>query len=63
MPKLVATKELTYNTRRLFAGDEFEASNRDAVILTAIRKAKRVRAPGRVAAPPAKVAKEIASKY
>lgn len=38
--KLVARKPMTYNTRRLVAGDVFEAvSARDARLLRAIRKA------------------------
>jgi hypothetical protein len=40
MPKLIATKALTYATRRLLPGDEFVARNRDARVLVAIRKAK-----------------------
>lgn len=38
--KLVATKSMTYNTRRLLPGDLFEASPRDARLLKGIRKAK-----------------------
>jgi hypothetical protein len=40
MKKMVATKSMTYRTRRLRAGDEFEANRRDARVLTAIGKAK-----------------------
>ena len=41
MCNLIATKPLTYATRRLKAGDEFTArSVRDARILIAIRKAR-----------------------
>lgn len=40
MPNLIATKPLTYATRRLLPGDEFVARNRDARVLVAIRKAK-----------------------
>lgn len=39
MPKLIATKAMTYATRRLRAGDEFEATNQHARILKAIGKA------------------------
>jgi hypothetical protein len=50
MPKvdLTATKDFTYNTRRLVAGDPFQARNSlDARILTRVRK---VAAPGGVKA-------------
>lgn len=41
MRNLIATKPLTYATRRLKAGDGFTArSDRDARILIAIRKAR-----------------------
>ena len=40
MQKMVATKSMVYRTRRLQAGDEFDASGRDARVLTAIGKAK-----------------------
>jgi hypothetical protein len=40
MARLIATKPMTYATRRLQAGDAFEAPRRDARILLAIRKAK-----------------------
>ena len=41
MPKvdLIATKDFGYNTRRLMAGDAFQARNAvDAMILTRVRK-------------------------
>ncbi len=41
--KLVAIKSMTYATRRLEAGDRFEASLRDARILIAIKKAQEVK--------------------
>jgi hypothetical protein len=40
MPKLIATKSMTYATRRLIAGDEFVAKPRHARVLVAIGKAK-----------------------
>jgi hypothetical protein len=40
MKKMVATKSMVYRTRRLRAGDEFDASGRDARILAAIGKAR-----------------------
>ena len=39
MTSLVAAKEFTYATRRLQAGDTFDASARDARVLIAIKKA------------------------
>lgn len=48
MSPLIAARPLTYATRRLQAGDVFEAPERDARVLVAIRKAKR---PDPVAAP------------
>ncbi|MBZ9653537.1 hypothetical protein [Phyllobacterium lublinensis] len=38
--KLIATKSMTYATRRLQAGEQFEAGPRDARLLIAIKKAK-----------------------
>ena len=40
MPTLVATKPLLYAGQSLNVGDEFEASEKDAKILKAIRKAE-----------------------
>lgn len=40
MSNLIATKALTYRTRRLVAGDLFEARPRDARLLVAIGKAR-----------------------
>ncbi|SFJ54890.1 hypothetical protein SAMN04515648_4546 [Phyllobacterium sp. CL33Tsu] len=40
--KLIATKSMTYATRRLQAGEQFEAGPRDARLLIAIKKAKLV---------------------
>lgn len=37
---LVAVQRMTYNTRRLQAGDSFDASERDARLLVGLRKAK-----------------------
>lgn len=40
--RLICTKAMTYNTRRLLPGDEFEAATpRDARVLIAIRKAEQ----------------------
>lgn len=56
MRNLIATKSLSYATRRLQAGDTFAANNRDARILIAIGKA---RAAADVAAPPAPIAQKL----
>lgn len=40
MAELIATRALTYGTRRLTAGDAFQARPRDARILLAIGKAR-----------------------
>lgn len=58
MPKLIANKGLRYATRRMMAGDEFEANNRDARVLVAIGKARHARVPGSIEAPPAAVAQK-----
>lgn len=59
MPKLVATKGLRYATRRMMAGDEFEASNRDARLLVAIGKARPARVPGTIGAPPVAILQKV----
>lgn len=42
MPKMIATKSMTYATRRLSAGDPFTARSRaDAGVLVALGKARR----------------------
>ena len=43
--KLIASKKMTYNTRRLVAGDEFDAKEIDAKILIYRKKAKQYTAP------------------
>jgi hypothetical protein len=53
MPKvdLVATGPFTYNTRRLMAGDAFQArSDMDARILTRVRKVAEVPKPAKAPA-------------
>lgn len=40
MPDLIATRNLRYATRALTAGEPFQASNQDARILVAIKKAR-----------------------
>ncbi|MBO9589073.1 hypothetical protein [Devosia sp.] len=44
MKELIAAKSMTYATRRLSAGDLFTASNRDARILTALKRARHAEA-------------------
>ncbi len=57
-----ATKALTYNTRRLLPGDEFEVTKpRDVRVLKAIRKAVEVREPVDLAPPTAEQAAVIAA--
>lgn len=48
---LIATRSMTYNTRRLVAEDPFQARPRDARILIAIGKARRVEELEAVPAP------------
>lgn len=57
---LKATRDFTYSTRRLKAGDVFEVRKPfDAKILVAIKKAKPHREPGKVSAPPANLAAKL----
>jgi hypothetical protein len=56
MPKLIATKGFRYATRRMVAGDEFAANNRDARLLVAIGKARHARV---LDAPPAAVVQKV----
>lgn len=49
---IVITKDLSYSTRRLKAGDRLSVSEQDAKVLVGIGKAERAREPGIVAAPP-----------
>lgn len=48
---LIATRSMTYNTRRLMADDLFDARPRDARLLIAIGKARRVDGPVEASAP------------
>lgn len=50
---LIATRSMTYNTRRLMADDLFEARPRDARLLIAIGKARLVYAHAEASAPKA----------
>jgi hypothetical protein len=53
MPMLMASKRMRYATRRLLPGDVFEASNRDARLLVALKKASVHYAPAYQPPPPA----------
>lgn len=49
---IVITKDLSYSTRRLKAGDRITVSEQDAKVLVGIGKAERAREPGKIASPP-----------
>jgi hypothetical protein len=53
--ELVATKDFSYATRRLKAGDSFTVTAPMARVLVGIGKAELPREPGQVGAPPARV--------
>lgn len=58
MPRLIAIRELKYNTRRLLPGEEFDASDKDTKILIGIKKAKVAPPPP----PPRAVARPVAPR-
>lgn len=59
---LIATRDFSYKTRRLRAGDDIPGvSERDARILIAIGKAKHARQSGKVAPPPSEVTERAAA--
>lgn len=60
MPSLIATRDFSYATRRLKAGDSFEVSDRDARILVAIKRARAPREPGVIAPPSRALAGKLA---
>lgn len=55
--RLVALKDDVYGSRKLKAGEAFDASDRDAKILIALKRAKdpNAREPGKIDPPPARV--------
>ena len=55
--KLIATKAYSYNTRRLRAGDEFEANDYHARVLVGARKARY--APDAAVEPPPPVERVV----
>ena len=57
--ELIATRDFSYRTRRLRAGDCFPCTERDARILTAIGRARDSRIPGKIKPPPPEVQKQI----
>jgi hypothetical protein len=59
--ELVATKDLSYGTRRLKAGDIFTVPASMARVLVGIGKAERPREPGKVEAPSARVVERAAA--
>jgi len=59
MRMLIANRRMIYGTRRLKAGDEFEATRAHARVLVAIKKATPVRTPGEIAPPPEDVAQKM----
>lgn len=59
MMELVAIKSLAYAGKRREVGESFEASNRDARILVAIRKAKVAEVVKPVVAPVAQDESEV----
>lgn len=60
---LIALKPMRYGTRRLMAGDAFEAREPYAGILVAIKKARHARAVGSIAPPPVDVSRKIAESF
>jgi hypothetical protein len=59
MMQLIALKPFKYATRALKSGDLFHARQSDARVLTALKKAREVRAPTKIAAPPKKIVQRI----
>jgi len=59
MPKLVAIREFSYATRMLKPGQSFEATPNDARLLIAVKRAREVREPSKIAPPPAAVVAHI----
>lgn len=59
MIKYVATRPLTYATRRLLPGDEFEPKPAHGRLLVALKKAREKREPGKIAAPAKAVTEKV----
>lgn len=58
---LVATRDFSYQTRRLKAGDTFTVPEKLGKVLVGIKKAAPVREPGNVAPPPPEVIQRAAA--
>lgn len=58
---LIAEKGFSYLTRRLKAGDSFEAKGPDAKVLIALKLAREPREPGEIEAPPASLVERLAA--
>jgi hypothetical protein len=63
MVKLIALDRMRYRTRRLLAGDEFEAKPSEAKIWVLLKKAKEapLRPPAPLARPPAALVRKVAA--
>lgn len=59
MQKMKALTAMRYATRRLQAGDTFEAKPKDVRVLEAIRKAKVLRDPVDLSPPPAALVAKV----
>jgi hypothetical protein len=57
--KLTATKSFSYNTRRLLAGDHFEAKPAHGRLLIAVKRAREQREPGKISALPKAIAEKV----
>ncbi len=57
--ELIATRNFSYATRRLKAGDRFTVPERDAKVLIAIKRAQEPRKAGKVPPPPADVMERV----
>jgi hypothetical protein len=61
--QLKALKQMKYGTRRLEAGDVFDAKDRDARVLLATKKVAKVRAAAELAPPPPALAQAIQQSF
>lgn len=62
MQRLIATRNMTYATRRLQAGDVFYAKPNEARLLIAIKKAREDREPGKVPPPPQSLMQKVSGE-
>lgn len=61
MQRMMALKPMRYGTRRLQAGDYFEAKPKDARILLAVKRAELAREIGKLDPPPADLVKKVSA--